>query len=83
MKDSVCVKGAEGKDLSIEVDRIMQITELATPGCKYVGLVRRAVLIVFWNCNEVASQSAKGKPKWTEALQSDVERLAVQISSFQ
>lgn len=67
LKDIVCIKGAKGKGFSGEVDRIMQLAELAPPGCNYFGLGRRAVLIVFWNCNGMASQSTTNKPRWTEA----------------
>lgn len=81
VKEIICIKGAKGKGLSGEVDRIMQFTELAPPGCNGFQLVRRAVLMVFWICNDVASQSAKNKSRWTEALQGDVERLTVHMSS--
>lgn len=66
-----------------EVERIMQFTELAPPGWKGFGLVRRAALILFWTCNDVASQSTKPKSIWAEALQSDAERLGVDMSGFQ
>lgn len=83
LKDIVSVTRAKRKGLCDEVSRIMQFIELAPPGCNDFGLARRAVLLVFWNCNSVASQPARRKPKWAEALQSDVERLVVQMSSFQ
>lgn len=54
LKDIICVKGAKGKELAPEVERIMQFSELAPLGCKGFGLVCRAVLFVFWNCNAVA-----------------------------
>lgn len=80
----VCVKGAEGNGIADEVDELMQIVELAPSGCKYVGLVRRAVPVVFWKCNDVSSQSTKNGSRWAEApLQSDAERLAVRRSWFQ
>lgn len=61
----------------------MQFAELAPPGCKDFGLARRVVLIAFWIFNDTAAQSAKKGTWWAETLQSDAERLARRMSSFQ
>lgn len=77
-----CQKGATAKDLVEVVQGITPNSALLPADSSVFGLVRRAVLIVVWNCNEVANQSTK-KSKWTEALQSNAERLVVLMAGVQ
>lgn len=76
LKDICCMNAVTAKELPNEVCRFMQF-------CDKFGLVGDAVVIVFGNSNEVVLQSTKRKSKWAEAVQSDAERFAVCMISFQ
>lgn len=58
-----CQKGATAKYLVEMMQEITQNPALFPAESSVFGLVRRAVLIVFRNCNEVANTSTKKKTK--------------------